>query len=100
MPHEIAFEKLLDVLENAYNATALDKCKLLIIEAMDRTRLLKSTVTKAAVRRGRKGGNWAAVAVWYCWYNFGRVHKSLRCTPAMAAGIADHIWSVRELLEG
>ena len=33
------------------------------------------------------------------WYNFGRVHKSLRVTPAMAAGIADHIWSVRELLE-
>jgi IS1 family transposase/transposase-like protein len=43
--------------------------------------------------------HWAAVAVWYCWYNFGRVHKTLRTTPAMAAGIADHIWSVRELLE-
>ena len=41
----------------------------------------------------------AAVMLWYCWYNFGRVHKSLRMTPAMAAGIADHIWSVRELLE-
>ena len=43
--------------------------------------------------------HWAAVAVWYCWYNFGRVHKSLRTTPAMAAGISDHIWSVRDLLE-
>ena len=43
--------------------------------------------------------HWAAVALWYCWYNFGRVHKSLRTTPAMAAGIASHIWSVRELLE-
>ena len=41
----------------------------------------------------------AAVMLWYCWYNFGRVHKALRTTPAMAAGIADHIWSVRELLE-
>jgi len=41
----------------------------------------------------------AAVMLWYCWYNFGRVHKSLRCTPAMAAGVSDHIWSVRELLE-
>ena len=41
----------------------------------------------------------AAVMLWYCWYNFGRVHKSLRMTPAMAAGISDHIWSVRELLE-
>ncbi len=41
----------------------------------------------------------AAVMLWYCWYNFGRVHKSLRVTPAMAAGIADHVWSVRDLLE-
>jgi hypothetical protein len=41
----------------------------------------------------------AAVMLWYCWYNFGRVHKTLRVTPAMAAGIADHVWSVRELLE-
>jgi hypothetical protein len=39
------------------------------------------------------------VALWYCWYNFGRIHKSLRVTPAMAAGIADHVWSVRDLLE-
>jgi IS1 family transposase/transposase-like protein len=43
--------------------------------------------------------HWASVALWYCWYNFGRVHKSLRMTPAMAAGIADHIWTVRDLLE-
>jgi len=41
----------------------------------------------------------AAVACWFTFYNFCRVHKSLRVTPAMAAGIADHIWSVRELLE-
>jgi len=43
--------------------------------------------------------HWAAVALWYCWYNFGRVHKTLRMTPAMAAGIADHIWTVQELLK-
>ena len=43
--------------------------------------------------------HWAAVATWFAFYNFVRVHKSLRMTPAMAAGIADHVWSVRELLE-
>jgi IS1 family transposase len=43
--------------------------------------------------------HWAAVARWFAFYNFCRVHKSLRMTPAMAAGISDHIWSVRELLE-
>lgn len=43
--------------------------------------------------------HWAAVALWFSYYNFCRVHKTLRMTPAMAAGISDHIWSVRELLE-
>jgi transposase-like protein/IS1 family transposase len=43
--------------------------------------------------------HWAAAAVWFAFYNFCRIHKSLRVTPAMAAGIADHVWSVRELLE-
>jgi hypothetical protein len=43
--------------------------------------------------------HWAAVACWFAFYNFCRIHKTLRVTPAMAAGIADHQWSVRELLE-
>ncbi len=43
--------------------------------------------------------HWAAVVLWFAFYNFCRVHKSIRMTPAMAAGIADHVWSVRELLE-
>jgi transposase-like protein/IS1 family transposase len=42
--------------------------------------------------------HWAAVSLWYTFYNFCRVHKSLRVTPAMAAGISDHVWDVRELL--
>ncbi|MDP8981060.1 MAG: hypothetical protein M3O35_10760 [Acidobacteriota bacterium] len=43
--------------------------------------------------------HWAAVVVWFTFYNFCRVHKSLRVTPAMEAGIASHVWTVRELLE-
>jgi IS1 family transposase len=43
--------------------------------------------------------HWAAVACWFTFYNFCRVHKSLRVTPAMEAKITDHVWSVRELLE-
>jgi transposase-like protein/IS1 family transposase len=41
----------------------------------------------------------AAYALWFAFYNFCRVHSTLRCTPAMAAGITDHIWSVGELVE-
>lgn len=38
-----------------------------------------------------------AVAMHYMFYNFGRVHKTLRVTPAMEAGIADHVWTLEEI---
>jgi hypothetical protein len=41
---------------------------------------------------------WAAVMLWYTYYNFCRIHKSLRVTPAMEAGIADHAWGIEDLL--
>jgi hypothetical protein len=41
----------------------------------------------------------AAVALHFAHYNFVRVHSSLRVTPAMAAGITDHLWSVKDLLD-
>lgn len=40
----------------------------------------------------------AAVALHFAYYNFCRVHSSLRVTPAMEAGISDHIWTIAELL--
>jgi IS1 family transposase len=40
----------------------------------------------------------AACALHFAYYNFCRIHKSVRVTPAMEAGLADHIWSIRELL--
>jgi hypothetical protein len=40
----------------------------------------------------------AACALHFAYYNFCRIHKSLRVTPAMEAGVTDHIWSLRELL--
>jgi len=32
------------------------------------------------------------------WYNFARINQSLRITPAMAAGVSDHVWSVEEII--
>jgi IS1 family transposase len=40
----------------------------------------------------------AAIALWICFYNFCRYHESIKCTPAMALGVTDHIWSVAELI--
>jgi len=41
----------------------------------------------------------AAVALYFMHYNFVRVHQSLRVTPAMEAGLTDHVWSVKEMLD-
>lgn len=38
-----------------------------------------------------------AVGLHYMFYNFGRIHKSLRVTPAMQGGIADHVWTLEEI---
>ena len=39
----------------------------------------------------------AMIALHYMHYNFGRIHKTLRVTPAMEAGVADHVWSLEEI---
>ena len=39
-----------------------------------------------------------AIALHFMYYNFGRIHKTLRVTPAMEAGITDHIWSLEEII--
>ena len=38
-----------------------------------------------------------AVALHFMYYNFGRIHKTLRVTPAMEAGVAKHVWSLQEI---
>jgi IS1 family transposase len=39
----------------------------------------------------------AAVAIWFMYYNFCRVHTTLRVTPAMESGISNHVWSISEM---
>jgi IS1 family transposase len=40
----------------------------------------------------------ASVALHFMHYNFCRIHGSLRVTPAMEAGVADHVWSLEEII--
>ena len=39
------------------------------------------------------------VALYACWYNWMKVHSSLRVTPAMQAGLADRVFEMTELIE-
>ena len=40
----------------------------------------------------------AAVALYFMYYNFGRIHQTLRVTPAMEAGVAAHVWNIEEIV--
>jgi len=41
----------------------------------------------------------ASVALHHAHYNFVRVHRTPRCTPAMAAGVTDRLWNIEEFVE-
>lgn len=38
-----------------------------------------------------------AVALHFMFYNYARIHQTLRVTPAMQAGLSDHVWSLEEI---
>jgi IS1 family transposase len=40
----------------------------------------------------------AAIALYFVHYNFARMHQTLRVTPAMEAGLSDHVWSIAEII--
>jgi transposase-like protein/IS1 family transposase len=40
----------------------------------------------------------AALALYFAYYNFCRIHSSIRCTPAMESGLTQHVWTLRDLL--
>jgi IS1 family transposase len=42
--------------------------------------------------------HYAALTLYFAYYNFVRVHSTLRVTPAMEAGITDHVWTLKQLL--
>ena len=39
-----------------------------------------------------------ALALYFMWYNFVRIHATLRVTPAMAAGVTDRLWEMADIV--
>jgi hypothetical protein len=79
----------------------LDSCSTSFVE---RTNLSVRNYLKRFARRGTGFSkslrhHSAMIAIFVAWFNFCRVHETLRCTPAMEAGLASHVWSVAELVE-
>jgi hypothetical protein len=52
-------------------------------------------LTNAFPRRSRTSKRrWPSLM----WYDFGRVHQTLRLTPAMEVGVSDHVWTLAEIV--
>jgi hypothetical protein len=39
-----------------------------------------------------------SLAIYFMYYNFARIHSTLRVTPAMEAGVSNHVWSIEEIV--
>jgi hypothetical protein len=60
---------------------------------------LVSSVYPARQRAQQEAVNHeAAIALHYLHYNFCRIHQTLRVTPAMEAGLSDHVWTIEEFV--
>jgi hypothetical protein len=77
--------------ETKISTSYIERQNLTIRMMMRRfTRLTNAFSKKAANLK-------AACALHFAYYNFCRVHKTLRVTPCMEAGITNHVWAIREL---
>ena len=64
------------------------------------TRLHMRRLTRLTLAFSKKRENFeAAVGLHFAYYNFVKRHNTIRCTPAMAAGVASTFWSVGDLVE-
>lgn len=94
-PPEITAE-IIDVIEGA---PELEHISTSYVERQNLTmRMSMRRFTRLTNGFSKKSENLEnAVALHFMHYNFGRIHKTLRVTPAMEAGISDHVWSLEEI---
>src|SRR6266700_1842492 len=57
-------------------------------------RMFVRRLTRLTIAFSKKWDNLkAALALYFAYYNFCRIHKTIKMTPAMAAGITNHVWT-------
>jgi len=78
----------------------LDQVSTSYVERQNLTmRMNMRRFTRLTNAFSKKAENHAhAVSLHFMYYNFGRIHKTLRVTPAMESGVTDHLWSLEEIV--
>ena len=71
-----------------------------IVERQNLTiRMQMRRLTRLTNAFSKKWDNlWSAYCLHFAYYNFCRIHRSIRVTPAMESGLTDHVWELAELL--
>lgn len=95
-PAEVVSTEVVPVLGNPDPARICTS----IVERQNLTiRMQMRRLTRLTNAFSKKWDNlWAAYCLHFAYYNFCRIHRTIRVTPAMEAGIADHVWELSELL--
>jgi IS1 family transposase len=87
--------------ERVSGSPDMDHASTSFVERQNLTmRMSMRRFTRLTNAFSKKAENLAhAVALHFMYYNFGRIHQTLRVTPAMEAGVSDHVWSLEEIAE-
>lgn len=95
-PAEVASVEVVPVLGNPDS----ERICTSIVERQNLTiRMQMRRMTRLTNAFSKKWENlWAAYCLHFAYYNFCRIHRSLRVTPAMEAGITDRVWTLSDLL--
>lgn len=79
--------------EKLISTSYVERCNLTMRMSMRRFTRLTNAFSKKIENHAH------AVALHFWYYNFARIHRSLRVSPAMEAGVTDHLWTLDELVE-
>jgi hypothetical protein len=60
--------------------------------------ILGRKLDRQVARLGAAQDDASALALYFVWYNFVKLHKAHKLTPALAAGITDKLWSVEDIV--
>lgn len=86
--------------ERQIGAPDVSKISTSIVERNNLTmRMNCKRLTRKTNAHSKKAENHShAVALHFFYYNFCRIHKTIRITPAMAAGVTDRLWSIEDMV--
>jgi hypothetical protein len=95
VPKDVSASKKVPITSNPDHSkisTSYVERQILTMRMMRRFTRLTNAFSKKAENLA------AAIALHFMCYNFGRVHRTLRVTPAMEAGIETKLWSMQEFV--